>query len=69
MARVLYAAVVLVVFGGASFFMGRSVRREFRASRDERDSLSTLAGIEGLAPTVIAAVLAIVGPILILAGG
>ena len=64
--RIAWATVVFVVFGGPAVAMGRSAARDLRDSVDDRDGVSLISGLQALVPTLLAAAVALVCPILIL---
>lgn len=64
--RIAWATVVFVVFGALAVAMGRSAARDLRDGVDDRDGVSLISGLQALVPTLLAAAVALVCPILIL---
>lgn len=64
--RIAWATVVFVVFGALAVAMGRSAARDLSDGVDDRDGVSLTSGLQALVPTLLAAAVALVCPILIL---
>jgi hypothetical protein len=66
---VIYALVVFLVFGAAALLMGRSASADWRDGRHRADGASMLFAAQQWWPTLIAATIATVGPIIIVVNG
>ncbi len=61
--------VVFLVFGALAVAMGRTALNDWREGRRIHDALSIWAAVETLWPTVLAAAVALLGPVIILTQG
>jgi hypothetical protein len=66
--RVLGAAACFIVFGGVAMAMGASARNDWREGRRTGDRTTMFFAVQEWWPTIIAAVVATVGSVLILLG-
>jgi hypothetical protein len=57
---------IFVVFGGLSLWMGRVAWRDSREGLAGRDGLLILSAVQSWWPTLIAAAVAIAGPVVVL---
>ena len=64
--RLAWASAVFVVLGCLAVAMGRSAARDIRDGIEDRDGVNLTSGIQALLPTLLAAAVALVCPILIL---
>jgi hypothetical protein len=64
--RIAWATAVFVVFGTLAVAMGRSAARDLRDGVEDRDGVNLTSGLQALVPTLLAAAVALVCPILIL---
>ena len=60
------AVAVFVLFGAVAVAMSASVRHDWRDGRQRRDRLTMWSAVEQVWPALLAATVAVVGPILIL---
>jgi hypothetical protein len=65
-ARVAGAAACFVVFGGVAIAMAASARSDWREGRRKGDRTIMFYAVQQLWPTLIAAVVAVVGSVVIL---
>lgn len=64
--RIAWATAVFVVFSAVAVAMGRSAARDLRDGVEDRDGVNVVTGLQALVPTLLAAAVALVCPILIL---
>ena len=67
--RVVGALVTFLVFGALAVMMGRAAVSDLRDGARSRDGLSVFVGLEALVPTIVAALTALIAPVLIIATG
>ena len=67
--RIVLAIGVFVIFGGVALAMGRSALNDWREGRRDSDAVTALSALEQWWPTLIAAAIAIAGPVIIVGQG
>ncbi len=68
LARVAGAAACFIVFGGVAWAMGASARSDWREGRRTGDRMTMFFAVQEWWPAFLAAVVAIVGSVIILIG-